>query len=400
MTSMMSFAKRFGVLAVSGGLVLTTGCAGFFPPLTSSGSGSGATTTGDYVYVASALPGTVSGSTVYPITGFTIGTGTLTALSGATETLLVAPQAMVVTPLNSYLYVVASGAIYGYSISSTGALTQLLNTSGGQVLANANIVSMVVSPDGNWLLGLDSLQTLVTIDEFSIGTNGQLGVGTTSQYALKSQATIVASNIAVAPDGDYIAASVGTGGVVEFSFATSTGTVTPAQELDASTASTAYQAAVFDPTSSILYVAASGTSGGVYPFTIGTAGALTEVAGAPYTLGTGSTIAGPASMLIDKTGKYLYVGNRTAGSISGYSIATGGLLTPLSGSPYTAGTTVSALGYDNTGDYILASAYGGAPDLQLYSFDATIAGKLDTSATAATGDPTEPAGAVAIALTH
>jgi hypothetical protein len=36
----------------------------------------------------------------------------------------------------------------------------------------------------------------------------------------------------------------------------------------------------------------------------------------------------------------------------------------------------------------------------MYSLDTTNAGALDASATAATGDPTEPAGAVALALTH
>jgi 6-phosphogluconolactonase (cycloisomerase 2 family) len=337
---------------------------------------------------------------VYAITGFTIGTGTLTALSGATETLAVPPTAMVVTPSNSYLYVVASGVLYGYSISSTGALTPLVNASGGTALAEANIVSLVVSPDGQWLLGLDSNQTVVQIDEFQIGSTGLLTLEAGSQYALKSGAPIVASNIAISPSAGYIAASLGTGGVVEFSFATSTGTVTPILELAASTASSADQAAIFDSTSSTLYVAVSGTNGGVYPFTIGSGGSLTEVSGAPFSLGTGSTIAGPASILIDKSGKYLYVGNRTAGSISGYSIGTGAVLTALSGSPYTAGTTVSALAYDNSGDYILASAFGGGPDLEMYSFDTTTPGKLNTATTTATGDPTEPAGAVAIATTH
>jgi hypothetical protein len=42
----------------------------------------------------------------------------------------------------------------------------------------------------------------------------------------------------------------------------------------------------------------------------------------------------------------------------------------------------------------------GGPDVQMYSFDATAAGMLDTSGTASTGDPTEPAGANSIALMH
>lgn len=381
-------------------LFCLTGCAGFFPPLTTTPGGPG-NTTGNYAYIASSFLSTVSGtSSVYTIKGFAVGTGTLTAISGAAQTLAVPPSAIVVMPSNSFLYVVAAGVLYGYSISSTtGALTQVLNNSGGQVLGNANIVSMAVSPDGQWLLGVDARQDFVQIDEFQIGSTGLLGGAQGASYTLQSGANIVASNIAVSPDGNYIAASLGTGGVVLFSLTTSTGAVAPVLEQYAATSSSADQAAIFDPSSSILNVAVSGTSGGVYPYIIGSGGTLTQVAGAPFALGTTST-AGPASILVDKSGKYLYVGNRTDGSISGFLIGTGGVLTGLTGSPYAAGTTVSALGYDKTGTYILATASGGSPDLQMYSFDTTNAGMLDTSTTALTGSPTEPAGAIAIALTH
>jgi 6-phosphogluconolactonase len=399
---MVRAVKRWIAFAAVTGLFCATGCHGFFPPLTDTGGGStGTTNTGDFVYVANSFTSTVTGtSSVYSITGFTVGSGSLAAISGATESLVVAPNALVVTPSNGFLYVAASGVIYGYSISSTGTLTQLLNASGGQALANANIVSMVVSPDGQWLLGLDSNPSAVVVDEFQISSTGQLTLEAGAQYALTSGATIVASNLAVSPLGDYLAASLGTGGEVVFGFATGTGVVTPEFEQFASTSSSGDQAAVFNSTSSTLYVAVSGTNGGVYPYTIGNAGTLTAVTGAPFSLGTGSTTAGPASMVIDKTGSYLYVGNRTANSISGFSIASGGVLTALSGSPYAAGTTVSALGYDNSGNYILSTASGGTPDLEMFSFDATAAGKLNAATTGSTGNPTEPAGAVAIALTH
>ena len=41
--------------------------------------------------------------------------------------------------------------------------------------------------------------------------------------------------------------------------------------------------------------------------------------------------------MIDATGKYIYVGNKVSGTISGFSIGTGGVLTALAGSPYTSG---------------------------------------------------------------
>jgi 6-phosphogluconolactonase len=397
LSSRVRFARGFGAIGVLSGMVCMTGCSGFFPPLNGSGSGSGSST-GDYVYVANSFTSTVSGtSSAYSITGFSVGTNTLTAISGATETLEVPPQTLAVTPSNSYLYVCASGVLYGYAITSgTGALTQVKTTAGGIALENANMISMAVSPDGKWLLGLDSRQDLVQIDEFSIDTTtGLLGVADGVQYALKSGDPIVASNLSISPKGDFLAASLGTGGLVNFTFTTSTGAITAPQELTASTTSSGDQASVFDSTSSVLYVAVSGTNAGVYPYTIGNGGVLTQVKGAPFPVG-----AGPASIVIDKTGKYLYVGNRTAGSISGFLIASGGVLTTLSGSPYGAGTTVTGLGYDNSGDYLLSTTSGASPDLEMFSFDATTGGKLNSATSAMTGNGTEPAGAVALALTH
>lgn len=398
--SIRSFAGRLERVVASLALVSLTGCAGFFPPIDRTGGGGG-TTTGDYVYVANSFTSTSSGtSSAYSITGFAVGTNALTAISGATQTLEIPPQAMAVTPDNAHLYVIASGVLYGYTIGTGGVLTPVKTATNGVVLANANMVSMVVSPDGKWLLGLDGSQQVVGIDEFSIDSStGLLGAEIGGSYTLTSGRASLPSSITVSPKGDFIGALLGTGGLVEFNLATSTGAVTFAAELASPTTSSASQAAVYDANSATVYVAVSGTNDGVYPYTIGNGGGLTVVAGAPFPLGTAST-AGPASILIDKTGTFLYVGNRTAGSISGFSIATGGVLTALSGSPYTAGTTVTALAYDNSGSYILAGASGGSPDLQLYSLDATSAGKLNSGGTALTGNGVEPAGTVAIAVTH
>jgi hypothetical protein len=59
---------------------------------------------------------------------------------------------------------------------------------------------------------------------------------------------------------------------------------------------------------------------------------------------------------------------------------------------------VNSLGNDKTGKYFLAGAFGGGPDLSMYSFDATVGGKLNLVTSTASG--TDPAGVTAIALTH
>jgi len=392
-----STIRRAGRLLMLATLTLAGGCKNFFPPLNGT-TGTGTTNTGDYVYVASAVTSS-SGSAAWTISGLSIGTGTLGALTGFPVTLPFPPVALAITPSNSLLYVAGSDVIYGYTISSAGALTSILTSAQSQVLETAAISSMVVSPDGNWLLGLSVNEQEAVIDEYAISSTGQLTLETGAQYPLSGSAPIVPSDIAIAPTGNYVAVALGTAGDVIFSFNTSTGALTEVAQEIPPTASSADQALTFDSTGSTLYVARSGTDSGVVPYVLSNGGAtLTAAAGAPFALGTNAT--GPSSILIDATGKYLYVGDKTSSSISAFSIASGGVLTALGGSPYAAGTNVNALGEDSSGKYILATALGGSPDLQMYTIDTATPGKLDPATTASTGDPTEPAGAVALALTH
>jgi DNA-binding beta-propeller fold protein YncE len=380
-------------------LLCTTGCKNFFVPVNGTGgTGTTPTNTGDYAYVVSVNTAS-SSDPIYSLTGFSIGSGKLTELTGFPLIMPFPPSTAVVTPSNALLYVCGSEVLYGYTISSAGALTSILNTNQSQALVNANISQMVVSPDGNWLLGLDQTPngSIVTIHEYGIGSTGQLTTENPVQYSLIGGATATPASIAISPANNYVAVALGNGGDVLFSFATSTGTLTEVAQENPPTSTSADQAVAFDAKGTTLYVARSGTDGGVIPYVIGTSNSvttLTAAAGAPFATG-----AGPASILIDSTGKYLYVANKVDSTISGFSIGTGGVLTALAGSPFTAGTNPDTLAEDNSGKYILSTSLG-APDLKMFSFDTTIAGALDASTTASTGDPTEPAGAVAIALTH
>ncbi len=74
------------------------------------------------------------------------------------------------------------------------------------------------------------------------------------------------------------------------------------------------------------------------------------------------------------------------------------MATGISGSPFASGSTVQSLTLDKSGKYLAAAALGGSPDLTLYSFDTTTAGKLVQAATAATG--TDPAGTLLVVASH
>jgi 6-phosphogluconolactonase len=367
------------------GLTALTGCSGFFPPVDSvppPGS------TGNYVYVAnttSANPTATTGS----VSGFAVGTGTLTAVPNSPLALGYMPVAMTVTRNNQFLYVAAQGDINVYTINSDGSLSA---ASAGSGVAVANVVSMDVSPDGQWLVALDATTLLAQIDVFQINSStGALTSIGTGQFSIPN-AVIVPKMLKISPSGSLVFAAMGTGGDVVFNFDTSTGALIFSQSLPVSS-STSDNGLAIDSGTTYLYVARSGTGGGVRVFTIGSGGALNEISGSPFASG------GQAySVVLDNTGKYVYAANRTNGTIYGYSIGTGSALTALGGSPYASGTLVTSLGTDNSGAYLLAAAFGGSPDLSMYSFDTTTPGKLDLATSVATD--TDPAGAIAVALTH
>jgi 6-phosphogluconolactonase (cycloisomerase 2 family) len=358
-------------------LGLTLGCGNFW---VYPGSLNGSSATGDYVYVANATTNSVA--------GFSVGTGGLTAVTSSPYALSFTPTAVAVNPANSILFVAGNTLIYAFAIELGGALSALNN---GSAVGIADVVSMDISPDGQWLLALDGNGT--TIDEFLINeTTGALAQVSGASYSI-SGATVLPRAIKVAPNGELVFVALGSAGDLVYTFNTTSGALASSQQLSLGSSTTSDNALAVNPASSYLYIARSGTGGGLAAYSIGTNGALVEVSGSPFAAGTQ-----PYSVVVNKAGTDVYVANRGDGTISGYGIASTGTLTALGASPYTSGSAVTALAVDNSGDYLLAVANGGSPDLTMYSFDATTVGKLDLSTTTATG--TDPTGAVALAATH
>ncbi|HVT98471.1 MAG TPA: beta-propeller fold lactonase family protein, partial [Acidobacteriaceae bacterium] len=118
----------------------------------------------------------------------------------------------------------------------------------------------------------------------------------------------------------------------------------------------------------------------------------TETSGSPYTTNTGAW-----SVLVDSTGSYVYVANRTAGTISAFLLTNTGALTAVSGSPFATGSLPVALVEDKTKAYIAVVCSGGNSDLQVFSISSTTPGALTSFATAKTG--TDPTSASSLAAT-
>jgi 6-phosphogluconolactonase len=108
-----------------------------------------------------------------------------------------------------------------------------------------------------------------------------------------------------------------------------------------------------------------------------TTGALTQIAGSPFPVGTL-----PVAIAVDPTGSYVYVANGTDATISAFTIDRSiGALTPVSGSPFTTGASPTSVAIDPSSSYVYVTN-GGANTVSAYAITAG-SGAL----TALTGSP-------------
>jgi 6-phosphogluconolactonase (cycloisomerase 2 family) len=365
-------------------LLLPTSCGKFFPPLTSGGGGSGTGTSGgDYLYVGNL------GTNPLTVAGFTLANGALSVPSGSPWQVELEPTALAVTPDDAYLYVgSAAGGIYVFTIGSTGSIS--LANDGTPVATGVEPSVLRVDPTGRWLLGADAFAGEAYV--FQIGSGGALTGISTSFVTLNDSDP--ATDLEITPSGNYVYVSCGTAGIYTMVFNTGTGALasvntplSPKQNGDAD-----YGMAI-SPSGGFLFAAETGI-GAVRVFSISSSnGTLSEVSGSPY-----KTATGPYGVLVDSTGSYVYVTNRTEGNISGFSLSSTGALTPITGSPFATGAFPEEMVEDKTDAYLAVICAGGNPDLQVFQFDATTSGALDSLATAKTG--TDPTDASALAATH
>lgn len=353
----------------------TTGCSGFFIPVCQANNdcGGGNGTYSSYAYVANATIGTIE--------GFPIPTAAFTTLTGTSYSLGTPPSALAATPNGTFLYMAtAAGSVFVYTIGTNGAL--ILGNSGSAVTSTLNPTWMTVDRSGNWLflVSKSSPQLLIFQINTSTGTLTQSSQGT---IPLDSGNPTQAY---VTPNNQYVYVGLGLGGTDGFTFNSSTGAVSNQLHL-APLNGASDNALAADNNSAYLIVGEAGS--GIRVLSIGANGALKEVTGSPF-----ASQLGPKSIVVDPSNAYVYVANSTANVITGYTLGTGGTLKALSSSPFTAGTSPVAMSLDWTQKYLLVVSSGGSPDLEVFSFDAIVAGQLDPVASVATG--TDPAGAIAL----
>jgi 6-phosphogluconolactonase (cycloisomerase 2 family) len=106
---------------------------------------------------------------------------------------------------------------------------------------------------------------------------------------------------------------------------------------------------VVDASGKYLYVSDFGNSN-VDAFTINASGGLTAVSGSPFPAGSAS-----GGIAVDPGTKFLYVTLVNTAQVAGFSINSSGALTPMSTSPFSAGNTPFQAIVDPTGSFLYVS---------------------------------------------
>jgi 6-phosphogluconolactonase len=379
---------------LTGTSLMVSSCGGFFVCQGKASCPSTGTTTGtgDYAYVSNS----VSGSSY--VDEYTIGTGTLTAVSGSPFNLGYTPVAMKVSENDAYLYVASAPGstnpgLYMYTISSTGALS-----GGTEEVSNQYIAAMEISPDGNFLYTIDTTGFYLT--QYSLNTStGAISGGTTFSAPGVScvlQAGVTpatqACSLAVSPSENYVAvaegATLGATSTAVFPYTTTGGITTQSYGSITTGSQTLGDYSLAFDASGYLYIARTGASSSLVPY-----GNLSSSSPTQETAYTGfESGATPRSVTLADSYKYLYTADEGSNYIAAFNVSAGGVSKLAS---VLGPNDVAALGAERSGSYLLAAGYSATNGLQLFTISSSGLTAVASQGTLAT--TTNP---ILLALTH
>jgi 6-phosphogluconolactonase (cycloisomerase 2 family) len=267
------------------------------------------------------------------------------------------PQSVTVDPSGKFAYVANDGGkISAFTIdSATGALSAV---AGSPFAAGPAPRSVTVDPSGKFAYVANSGSN--DVSAFSIdATSGALTAAGTMRARARAMSLAVTKGttpVTYSPRFAYVA-NLGSNNVSAHTINATTGALTAIGSPIAT--GTRPISVTVDPSGKFAYVANDG-SNNVSAFTINAAsGALSAVAGSPFAAGTR-----PLSVAVDPSGRFVYVANvgsgvADPGTVSAYTMnPTTGALSAVAGSPFAAGGGPDAVVVDPTGRFLYVANYG------------------------------------------
>ncbi len=301
------------------------------------------------VQAAVARSAYVSGTSDSNTATYVLKTSPAAALPIASLNLPNVPSQAVPEPSGRFVYLLAANVIYTATVDPvTGRLTGVSSSFGTGVNGNFG----VVDPSGQYLYVASSVGSTTTLDSYQINlTDGSLSrIGAAGISAGSNLISAIVDRT-----GQFVFA-IDNGGQVIFPFGIGSGGALTAIPGFFPTGNSP-QYPVIDPTNTYLYVPNRGDNS-ITTYKINADGTLTVADnGAGFTVGIGS---GPTFAAIDATDTYFYVTNENDNTVSAVTIVANGALGPaVSGSPFAAGVTPIGIAIDPTNSTVsVANLFG------------------------------------------
>jgi 6-phosphogluconolactonase (cycloisomerase 2 family) len=295
---------------------------------------------------------------------FTVGSSGALTLVASTATGAEFPESVAFSPDGKWLAVadtasLSPGSISMFAVAPNGTLSKV----SGSPFQNANAgdtpSAVAFSPNSQMLAsaeGPDGISGGVNqISLYKVGATGALSEESGSPYP----ASVTPSSVAFSPDGFLLAVgNYGSGSVSMYNvfFDNTLGLISTVP------AGTTASSVAFSPDGSLLAtgdVLNTTGAGKVVVFNVGQTGTLTPVTGSPFTAGNL-----PYNVTFDPAGGLLAVSNDGSNSVSVFSVGPTGALTPVAGSPFGTDTGPYGVAFNPKGD-LLATANStstGIPD--------------------------------------
>jgi 6-phosphogluconolactonase (cycloisomerase 2 family) len=276
------------------------------------------------------------------------------------------PSAVIIAPSGKAMFIANTNgnSVSSYTINSDGTLT----AAGSAMATGQAPVSLAIDPSGKFLYVANQGNSTISIFSISGTTLSAVTSVSTVDPSNPSQTQTAPSALAITGgltgSGNYLyVANQLTNTVSTFQYDSTSGALTALSPFSV-LAGTNPAALVLSPNQNFLYVGNSGSNNissfstcALVSSNCGSAnGLLNPVSGSPFAAGTN-----PVSLAITPGGEFLYAANKGSNQLTGYKVGSGtGVLTPTATSTFSTGLNPVWVAIPPEGKYVYVANSGGS----------------------------------------